>query len=534
MFLKKVYLENFRKFRQAGIELNEGTNLIIGQNGSGKSTLLQAIDITLNQRGNGEWRNGNEYGTLLNIKAKRDFLDDLKQGKEDASFLPSIKIELFFDDEILGLQGSFFDGINNSLKKEASGVNFTYAFDDSFIDEYNELVKSTDLDFIPFEFYRATWQSFSGEVYNFRKNPFKSILIDTDKVKGDSFKNFTRQFFSTLDNEKQHRLSLSLKSHINNFNLSIRNGEIEVDRLGIDPTRLAVKDVLDVFDSKNKELLLRDEGSGEENIIKTDLAMSSNDSKLVLLEEPENHLSFDSARKQISKIEGAESENRQVIITTHSPLLVSKLRIDNIKWLTSDEKMVSFDEIPENTVEFFLKADNIDVLQVILAKKVVLVEGATEYILMADMIESVLKKTPEECGIHIVSMAGNYYKRFEEIVKITKNKVLVITDNDGSKRKIENASKLDSENFYVAIQEDTNDFTFEVALYKENAKFFKGSAWKHKSTAEKWKEHEGLDKELLWLLNNKSEAAFEYSNEFKKGNLTVPEYIKKGLLWLQK
>lgn len=107
MFLKKVYLENFRKFRQAGIELNEGTNLIIGQNGSGKSTLLQAIDITLNQRGNGEWRNGNEYGTLLNIKAKRDFLDDLKQGKEDASFLPSIKIELFFDDEILGLQGSF-------------------------------------------------------------------------------------------------------------------------------------------------------------------------------------------------------------------------------------------------------------------------------------------------------------------------------------------------------------------------------------------------------------------------------------------
>lgn len=195
MFLKKVYLENFRKFKNADIELNKGTNLIIGQNGSGKSTLLQAIDITLNQRGNGEWRNGNEYGTLLNIEAKKDFLNNFKQGKNDASFLPSIKIELFFDDETPELRGSFFDGVNNSLKSEKSGIYFTYEFDDTFIDEYDELVKDIELDFIPFEFYRATWKSFSGETYNFRKNPFKSILIDTDKVKGDSFSNFTRQVF---------------------------------------------------------------------------------------------------------------------------------------------------------------------------------------------------------------------------------------------------------------------------------------------------------------------------------------------------
>jgi putative ATP-dependent endonuclease of OLD family len=532
LFLKKVYLENFRKFKNADIELNKGTNLIIGQNGSGKSTLLQAIDITLNQRGNGEWRNGNEYGTLLNIEAKKDFLNNFKQGKNDASFLPSIKIELFFDDETPELRGSFFDGVNNSLKNEKSGIYFTYEFDDTFIDEYDELVKDIELDFIPFEFYRATWKSFSGETYNFRKNPFKSILIDTDKVKGDSFSNFTRQVFLTLENEKQHKLSLSLKKHINDFNFDIEREEIGVNKLGIDSTRLAVKDVLDVFDAHNKELLLRDEGSGEENIIKTDLAMSSNDSKLILLEEPENHLSFDSARKQITKIEGAESEDRQVIITTHSPLLVSKLRIDNIKWLTGDERMVSFEEIPEDTVEFFLKADNIDILQIILAKKVILVEGATEYILMANMIENVFNKTPEECGMHIVSMAGNYYSRFEKIAEITKNKVLVITDNDGNKEKIEKASKYNSDNFHVAIQDDINDFTFEVALYNNNVNFFKGNTWNHRSSAEKWKDHEGLDKELIWLLNNKAQAAFEYGDKFKSKELAVPGYIKRGLEWL--
>ncbi|MBA1394686.1 ATP-binding protein, partial [Lactobacillus sp. XV13L] len=171
----------------------------------------------------------------------------------------------------------------------------------------------------------------------------------------------------------QHKLSLKLKKHISNFNSEITGLDLETNNLCVDPTRMVVQDTLEVSNIDKDGILLRDMGSGEENIIKTSLAMSSKNSTLILLEEPENHLSFDLARKQVIKIKGAEYNKRQVIVSTHSPLLASKLNINNLKWLNNDGKFVSFKDVSEDTAEFFLKADNIDILQVILAKKVVLV-----------------------------------------------------------------------------------------------------------------------------------------------------------------
>lgn len=277
--------------------------------------------------------------------------------------------------------------------------------------------------FIPFEFYQAHWELFSGQPYSFRKNPFKSILIDTDKIKGDSYKAFTRQFFSTLDSTDQHELSLKLKKHISDFNEEIELSPLMDKHLGVDPNRLVVQESLEVYDSKDNKLLLRDMGSGTENIIKTRLALSNKKSTLVLLEEPENHLSFDLSRIQINEIKGADKDNRQVIVSTHSPLVVSKLSLENLKWLNKDGELVSFKNITKETSNFFLKADNIDILQVILANKVILVEGATEYIIMHDILENCLNENPDKLGIHVVSMGGNYYKRFKEISSITKTKI---------------------------------------------------------------------------------------------------------------
>ncbi|MCV3739873.1 AAA family ATPase [Lentilactobacillus hilgardii] len=533
MYLQKAILTNFKKFRHSEFNFDNGINIAIGHNGSGKSTILQAIDIALNQRGNGDWKNSSEYGTLLNIDAKQNFLDDAKTKYVIPTSLPSISVELFFYADDKSIHSNIFNGTINSTKKLLSGLTFSYSFDDRFSEEYDNLIKHNNLDFIPFEFYQAQWLLFSGQPYTFRKNPFKSILIDTDKVKGDSYRSFTHQFFSTLDDVEQHDLSLKLKKNISNFNSEISKLDIGTSNLGVDPTRIVIQDTLEVFDSEEKSLLLRDMGSGEENIIKTNLAMSSKNSTLVLLEEPENHLSFDLARKQINKIQGVKSGNRQVIVSTHSPLLASKLSIGNLKWLNDEGKLISFKDVPKDTAEFFLKADNIDILQVILAKKVVLVEGATEYMLMQDIIKNTFGKASDELGIHIVSMGGNYYKRFKDIVTITKNRVLVITDNDGNQDRIKESKINSSSYFHVAMPSSINNFTFEVALYQKNKDFFEGNSWGHKSNTDSWKSHSNLDKKLVWLLNNKADAAFEYSKELSN-DLQVPDYIKEGLEWLQK
>lgn len=542
MYLKKVILKNFKKFQDMEFEFEKGTNIIIGHNESGKSTLLKAIDIALNQSGNGDWSNRSEYGTLMNISA----LEKFKNSEKSFTDLPAILIELYFENDggVNNIHNSLFYGTNNSKTEAEYGIQFKYNFDDNLSKEYNDFLytlrskkNNSDVDqirFIPYEFYRASWNGFSGQSYNFRKNPFKSILIDNDKIRGNSYKIFAHQIFNSLDLKEQHALSLKLKEYINRFNNDISASQKQ--RFTIDTTRLVVQDILDVFDdSDNSKLLMRDMGSGKENILKTDLAVHSKNSTLILLEEPENHLSFDLARKQISKIKNIEENDVQIIVSTHSPLLASKLKVNNLRWLNEDGKIISFNNVPKDDVQFFLKADNIDILQIILAKKVILVEGATEYIAMPDMIEeSCNNQTSDQLGFHVVSMGGSFYKRFKEIAKVTKNKVLVITDNDGSEERIAEANSSETDSFKVAIPSNTDDFTFEVALYNENKKFFKSKEWGHKSNINTWNKHENLDSELVWLLNNKAEAAFQYSKYFKKGKLHVPCYIEEGLKWLQK
>lgn len=47
MYLKKLFIKNFRVFDESGIELvfNKGVNAIIGENNSGKSSVIDALRI---------------------------------------------------------------------------------------------------------------------------------------------------------------------------------------------------------------------------------------------------------------------------------------------------------------------------------------------------------------------------------------------------------------------------------------------------------------------------------------------------------
>lgn len=49
IFITKIKLYNFRRFREFVIEPNTKNNILIGDNESGKSTILEAIDYPLVQ-----------------------------------------------------------------------------------------------------------------------------------------------------------------------------------------------------------------------------------------------------------------------------------------------------------------------------------------------------------------------------------------------------------------------------------------------------------------------------------------------------
>ena len=50
MYISELELENFRKYKNVNIKLNEGLNVIVGENNSGKTAIVDAIRTVFNPK----------------------------------------------------------------------------------------------------------------------------------------------------------------------------------------------------------------------------------------------------------------------------------------------------------------------------------------------------------------------------------------------------------------------------------------------------------------------------------------------------
>src|SRR5699024_2848335 len=135
-----------------------------------------------------------------------------------------------------------------------------------------------------------------------------------------------------------------------------------------------------------------------------------------------------------------------------------------------DYKAKSLKDIPSEAASFFERTDNSDILNFILSKKAVLVEGHSEYILLPFIVNNSLEKTLDSAGIEVFSGGGLTYKHFIEVSKVINNKLLVITDNDKDEERIQEIDELNKSlegNYQIQVRCDSivDNLTFEVCLY---------------------------------------------------------------------
>ena len=119
-------------------------------------------------------------------------------------------------------------------------------------------------------------------------------------------------------------------------------------------------------------------GKGEQNSLKIMLALAkkADASHVILVEEPENHLSFSSLNMIMDKIARA-CIGKQVLVTTHSSFVLNKLGLGNLILLTPAGGM-RITDLPPDTVDYFMKLPGFDTLRMVLARRVILVEGPSD------------------------------------------------------------------------------------------------------------------------------------------------------------
>ena len=517
--ITKIKLKNFKRFKSFEVDFDENLNIFIGDNESGKSSILEAIDLVLCGSRSKVETAGLE--NLFNSEVIHNFLASNKNYNDT----PTLFIELYFNEQ----DNSDLNGKNNSEKVICDGLKLEIIPDDDASKDIKDILNQGEPVF-PFEFYAIKFSTFADSFYSGYKKYFKHILVDNSQISGEyAIKEYVKNMFNFFvqpiekniyQNEyRKHKESFrnnvltSLNDKVPKYEFAIRNNSksnLETDLILMD----------DNISIENK-------GKGVQSFIKTEFALNKTASNIdiILLEEPENHLSHINMKKLIDSISSATK--RQIFISTHSNLICARLNLRNAIMLNSNREVpASLNKIDVDTASFFIKASNNKILEFVLSKKIVLVEGNAEFILMEVFFEKITGTKLETSDIHIISVDGICFKRYLEFAKVLKIKTAVVTDNDGKPQEncINNYadySKLDFIKIFVATDDKLT--TFEKCLYAINKD--------HCDTlfASKRKTLSVLD----FMLKNKTEVAFQLLNE-NTDSLNVPDYIKEAIEWIIK
>lgn len=173
-------------------------------------------------------------------------------------------------------------------------------------------------------------------------------------------------------------------------------------------------------------------GQGQQSAIKISLAMSrhAGRAKFVMVEEPENHLTHTSLVTLLSRVESLSGEQQQIFVTTHSSFVLNRLGLDALL-LMGNDIAAKLSTLAPDTVHYFKRLPGYDTLRIVLANKIVLVEGPSDEIVFERVFQDTYGKRPMECGIDVLSMRGVSLARGLELCAALQKPVTAIRDNDG-------------------------------------------------------------------------------------------------------
>jgi len=442
MHISKIKIQNFKRFKGIfSLDLNKGTNILVGNNEAGKSTILEAIHLGLTGFLNGRPLKSELTQYLFNKEIEAEYIAGLTS--EKAQPPPAISIELFIGGEDSPVLAEL-EGNGNSDKTDEIGVSFKIEFDETYQKEYSELLNAGNIKSLPIEYYKVSWKSFARNSITAKSVPLKSALIDSSsaRVQNGSDLYISRIIRENLDDKERVEISQahrqmresfmeapSVKAINKKINssaaISDKEVKISVDMATQNAWEMSLMTYLD-------NIPFHFIGKGEQSVVKTSLALShkkSQEASLLLIEEPENHLSHTRLNELIKRILGSNNE-KQIIVSTHSSFVANKLGLDSLIFL-NDSKSTRLNELSSETKTFFLKLAGYDTLRMILCKKAILVEGDSDELLVQKAYLNKKGKLPIEDGVDVISV-GTSFLRFLEIAEKINKPIAVVTDNDGN------------------------------------------------------------------------------------------------------
>ncbi|ENM0977342.1 AAA family ATPase [Vibrio parahaemolyticus] len=227
----KLRLENFKRFRDLEVPLDETRNVILGDNEAGKSSILTAIELVLSGSRSRVESIGIE--NLMNVDAVDEFLSlDVKSIDK----LPKIHAEIHLNEE-----GNLdLCGVNHLGLGEVNGIRLVCEPDLEFGSLIHEVLSLEEKNF-PFEFYSIKFSTFAGQPYSGFRKFLRYVTIDSANINTDyAHSHYIKTMYEAsvanservkLQNEyRQQKLNFRdenlklVNSGLDDYDFSIRSG----------------------------------------------------------------------------------------------------------------------------------------------------------------------------------------------------------------------------------------------------------------------------------------------------------------------
>ncbi|MEK3989862.1 ATP-dependent nuclease [Robertmurraya sp. FSL R5-0851] len=436
MYLSEILITNFRKFGKSGLhlKLNKGFNLFVGENDSGKTTVIDAIKLVLGTQSNdfnkieiddfhipnGSTSESNRASTIEISCIIRDLsLDEAKHLLEWLSFEKNngkteYVLHLTYNAKRQGKK-IFYDvkagkGEGAKLLNSEARNRIKATYLKPLRDANTELAprKNSRLSQI-----LSSHSAFEDEDSHFLVETFKEANNKIDLYfKG---KNMDQ---SELPDQEGKNLLKEINSYLEKF--SNKNNVLES---GFKVSDLKLRYILERL---SLQFSSEKPGLGSNNIlfIATELLLLKREEfdglKIALIEEIEAHLHTQAQIRLIEYLqEEAESSNIQLLLTTHSTVLSSKIKLENLFICNNDN---IFSMRPDETellkgdylfLERFLDATKADMF---FAQGVIMVEGDAENLIIP-ALSRVIDKPLSQYGVTVLNVGSTAFLRYSRIFR---------------------------------------------------------------------------------------------------------------------
>ena len=447
--ISKVRISGFKKIRNPfELTFNDLVTILVGDNGVGKSTIVEAINLALS----GKYRDSPISRSVSEYLFNKDDVALFTNSSQPYLAFPEVRIDVYLEggDKATAARLS---GANCPEKTKKCGFSFTISFDSEYLPEVEEASRSEHFDSLPIEYFEASWTTFSGEKVTPRMLPITSVLINPNGDMRPSFgtDRATKSLIDTLDKDDRLALSQGARKGKDGFRQAVRNGEIN-QKLARSASFKAGNPELDVnlgsADSWYRDLTIslsgvpyENIGAGPQCLLQSEISfgsISGGSSKptVVLIEEPENHLSYGNLNRLLSLL--SSYQGSQFLCTTHSSFVANKLGLENLVVIGSATDGIlstTLKHLPEATYSFFRKLPGFETLRLALVDKAILVEGPSDELIIQRAYQDKYGRSPLADGIDVISV-GLAFERFLSIAQLIGKKVAIVTDNDGNPEKV--------------------------------------------------------------------------------------------------